>query len=247
MVLDRSGGEVDIRDVRFDVRSTVRVGKLFYREREYVVDVDLALPGELKEGSEYEATLRVSVENFAEEVAVKLSALPELVVEPAELRGAPPLEGRVRVRTSRPGTYSVAVTVYGAGKKLEERSVPVAVKGKCIVLTKPCNEVNVAGALLVSVEASDVYALLDVVRLLKMCRGSAVVKANIATPGGRVSVDVEACDHRVLEVLQSALITLARSEGAEVQAKLGFTPEGEVTADLVKDKSYMCVVRVCES
>jgi Protein of unknown function (DUF499). len=250
MVVDRSGSELDVRDIRFEVKSTVKSGKLFYVERKYIVDVDLAVPSELKEGGEYEAVLRVAVENFAEEVTVKLSPTPGLAVEPAELRGVPPLEGRVKVKTGTPGKYVLGVAVYGAGKKLEERSIPLTVKGRCVEISGPCNEIEAPNATLLYVEAEDLQALWDMIKLLKSCKGTAELTSTFTAPGSEASITVTTSDPRWLEALQSALATLAKlakSEGAKVDAKLVLKPEGEVGAEVARDKRYLCRVRVCES
>ena len=250
MVVDRSGSELDVRDIRFEVKSAVKSGKLFYAERKYIVDVDLAAPSELKEGEEYEAVLRVAVEKFAEEVTVKLSPTPGLAVEPAELRGVPPLECRIKLKAGAPGRYALGVAVYGAGKKLEERSIPLTVRGRCVEIAKPCNEIEAPNTTLLYVEAGDLQALWDMIKLLKSCRGTAKLTSTFTAPGSEASITVTTPDPRWLEALQSALATLAtlaKSEGARVDAKLLFKPEGEVSAEIVRDKRYLCIVRVCES
>ena len=249
-VLDRRGNVLDIRDVLsgFDPRSVIKAGKLFYEVKKYVVEVEPNLPEEIWEKREYRGSVKVIVENFDEEIEVKLYPDSGLEVEPSEFKGRAPLTCELKLMAERAGDYRIFIEIYGKGELLEKRILSIPVKGEWkereIIISeefKPAEE----GVKVLCVETREILGIPDVIRLAKSYGGEIRGKIAVETEEGRIILDIETSDPRVLETLWSPINTLTRilKRGtSSVDIRLIFREEPELR-DVVKFLSYPKLLR----
>lgn len=241
MVLEASGSIENLSDVLegFDPRSTVRAGKLFYREREFQVRFSYRIPEEVWEGREYEGSVSVDVKGFGGEVTVKLLPDEGLVVDPSEFAGKPPLSFGFRLSALRAGDYRIAVDILGDGRPLDRRTISVRVKGEWRereVLVNPERRREFEGREVRAVAArvEDLSGVQELARIARRFEGSIEGRILLESGENRVVIDLRTDDSRVLEMLLSPINVLSRHMGRGAgEVKVVFRFEDEPRLDEV--------------
>lgn len=227
-VEDRSGSVLDIADIKFDPRSTIKSGKLFYEKKKYPVKLEYKLPDEILEGKEYEVEVTVDVGNFEREIKVGLRADRGIRVEPSEFTGKPPLHFKFRVSAERAGNYSIKVEVQGDGNLLDSRTIGVSVEGEWIVEEVKIEQGEpVEDGKLLGVRLSDITGLPNLIRIAKSYRGKISGSLTVSGVAGSLSLEMDLEEPEVLELLWGPINNLIRAFGKEVSADIEYTPESE--------------------
>jgi len=235
-VKDRSGRILDVRDIKFDPKNTIKAGRLFYEEKRYPVEVSVKLPDEILEGREYDVEGVVEVGGFEGEVAARLKPDRGLSVEPAEFRGVPPLPIKFRLRAERAGDYTIAVEVLSSEGLLDARTISVPVKGEwreeeldalrlrdAAAGGAPLEE----GVKVVSIRVSDIRGLAELIRVAEAHPGRVEGSLTMEGEGVSLSVSISIRDPRLLKQVWPSLSNLARLPGARVALSVEYVPEGE--------------------
>ena len=231
-LIDRRGNVLDIRDIKFDPKSTIKAGKLFYEKRKYIVDIETKLPDEIWERREYEGVIEVNVENFDEELTVELRPDSGLLVKPSEFKGRSPLRRKLVLRAERAGDYMVNIEVYGRGELLERRSLSLPVRGEWKEREVKGEEVFIReGGMVASMETTEFSGIPDIIRVTKKYGG--IIEGSFKLQGinERIELRIQTRETRTLELLWSTLYSLIRSmreKEVEIYTKLTFEKEPEL-------------------
>ena len=231
-VIDVGGRVLDIRDIRFDLKNTIKSGKLFYERRKYIVEMDVNLPTEMWENGEYEGTVSVSVEGFDEEIQVNIKPSTGISIEPLEVKGKSPLTSKLSIKTSRAGDYTVKVKISGKGEVLEERTLNLRVKGKWrerVITIEDVEKIG-EGVKVLHMEVHDLLAVPDVVKVAEEFGGLLDGKIVFLNEENKdyLRINVNTNDPRVLKLLWGSINSLARISGrGKVNVDLKLHVEGE--------------------
>jgi len=211
-VMDKSGRFLDIRDIKFDPKSTIRSGRLFYEEKKYPVELDIKLPDEIVEGNTYDLEAMVFVGNFEGEVLVELKPDRGLSVEPREFRGKPPVQVKFKIGAEKAGNYRVRVEVYDGKKLLDFRTIDIPVKGEWIEeeIAVEVPERVEEGVKVVSIKATDIAHLPDLIRVAKSYPGRIDGSLTLRSESGNISLKIETEDPRTLDLLLTPINSLMR-------------------------------------
>ncbi len=228
-LLDASGNMFDVSDVlaSFDPKNTIKVGKLFYERRKYIVEIEPEMPEELWEGRKYEGKLTVKVENFSGTIKVKLK--PELKVEPEEFEGFSPLECSFTIHAERAGDYRITIEISGDEDLREKRVLSISVLGEWKIREITGDEAEKLkdrdDVKVLSIEASDLNSIRELIRVAKTenCRISG--RVHLSSEKGEVSVNFSSGDPRILEILMTPLNALRTFGEVGAGVKLQFNEE----------------------
>ncbi len=257
------GDVVDLRDVLKspDPRSEVKAGKLFYERKKYIVDMDLDIPSELWEGREYRGTLKVAVEGFKDEIKVEMDVGGDLLVEPMEFEGKPPLSLNFTITTSRPGDYELRVKVYGRGELLESRSFPISVLGEWMEYNvvvddkgQPIRESDgrpiKENVKVVYTETSNIQSISDITRILEKYGGRVEGRVKLERGEESIVLSISCSDPTILKLITSSLVALTRLPELKVTANVktsfltGKEPElGDIMRSLANPRLFKFKVK----
>ncbi len=233
-VRDRTGRILDIRDVKFDLKNTVKSGKLFYEEKRYPVELRVELPNEIIEGKEYEVRVVITVRNFEDEISVRLQPDSGLHVQPKEFSGIPPLSTVLKVRAERAGNYTIRVDVHSRRGMLDSRMINISVKGEWVeeeIEIERKEELATKEDLKVlSVRAVDVTGLFSIIRIAKSYLGGGRINGSIVLESGSVTMNlnIDTENPRLLELLWASINSIIRILGeAKTKVSISYTPRGE--------------------
>ena len=251
-VKDRSGRVLDIRDVKFDPKNTIKSGKLFYEKKKYPVVLDVKLPDEVVEGRDYDVEATITVKNFEGKVLVELQPDSGLDVEPREFRGKSPLSVKFKIKAEKAGNYNIKVEVYNGKNILDIRTISVPVKGEWIVEEieiEEKGELIKEGIKVISVEATNIMSLPSIVRIAKSYSGKISGSIALKSKSGSISLKIDTEDPKPLELLWSSINNLMKvlSE-TEAVTNMVYTPKGEpelrdVVEQIVNTKGLKFIVK----
>ena len=228
-LLDAGGNVFDVSDVLagFDPKNTVKVGKLFYEKRKYIVEIELEIPEELWEGRKYEGKLTVKVENFSETIKVKLKS--ELKVKPEEFEGLSPLECTFTVHAERVGDYRITVEISGDEDLREKRVLSISVLGEWKVREITGDEAEKLkdreDVKVLSIEATDLNSVRELIRIAKTENCKISGRVHLSSEKGEMSVNFSSTDARILEILMTSLNALRSFGEIGAGVKLQFNKE----------------------
>ncbi|MGC8987817.1 DUF499 domain-containing protein [Infirmifilum sp.] len=232
-VEDRSGRVLDIRDIRLDLKNTVKAGKLFYEEKKYPVEISCKLPDRVLEGREYEVEASIDVKNFEGEIQVKLKPDEGLTVEPREFSGEPPLSARFKIKGDKAGNYIITADVYGRDGILDSRVISVQVIGEWI---EEEIAIDTAGggkplgddAKVVSIVVSEIARLPEIAKIMRAHGGAVAGFIEINSEATKISLSIKTEDHAVLDQLYSTIVNIFRTSGAKATIETTYTPKSEL-------------------
>ncbi|RLG18083.1 hypothetical protein DRN63_02025, partial [Nanoarchaeota archaeon] len=228
-LLDAGGNVFDVGDVLagFDPKNTIKVGKLFYEKRKYIVEIEPEIPEELWEDRKYEGKLTVKVENFSDMIKVKFKS--ELKVEPEEFEGYSPLECAFTIHTERAGNYRITVEVSGGEDLREKRVLSIPVLGEWKISEVTGDEVEKLkdrqDIKVLLIEASNFNSARELIRIAKTKDCQISGKAHLSSEKGNVSVNFSSGDPRVIEILMTPFNALRSLGEVGVGIKLQFKDE----------------------
>jgi|GEM_PF-2656038 len=230
-VIDRRGKVLDIRDIRFDPKNTIKSGKLFYERRKYVVEMKVDLPDELWEKREYEGVIHVDVENFDGEVKVELQPDSGLIVEPREFKGISPVECKLKLKAEKAGDYTVKVEIYGKGELLDRRVLSLPIKGewkeKVIVIRG--GEPIKSGLKVIHVKTAELLGIPDIIKVAKSYGGLIDGKLMLQSEKETVEFKFRTENPKILELLWSPINILAKTvKATNIDIKLSPKEEPEL-------------------
>jgi len=225
-VKDKSGKVLDVRDIKFDLKNTIKSGELFYETKKYPVELDVKLPEEMLERKEYIVEANLTVKNFNDEVFVLLRPEAELEVEPKELRGRSPLSVSLKVRAEKAGNYNIRVEVYDGKNLLDARIISIAVKGEWIeeeIEAKKPDDLMVEGVKVIVIRVVDLDGMLNMIRVAKTYPGTVSGELVLESKSCKLDLKVEkAEDPKIIEMLWSSVSNLMRTL-SEVRGSVNIT------------------------
>lgn len=227
-LLDAGGNVFDVSDVLagFDPKNTIKVGKLFYEKRKYIVEIEPDIP-ELREGRKYEGKLKVNVENFSGMIKVKLKS--ELNIEPEEFEGFSPLECQFIIHAERAGDYRITVEISGDEDLREKRVLSVSVLGEWKIREITGDEAEKLkdreDVKVLSIEASDLNSVRELIRIAKTENCKISGRVHLSSEKGDVSVNFSSTDARILEILMTPFNALRSFGEIGAGVKLQFNDE----------------------
>ena len=224
---DRLGKILDIRDIKyqFDYKNIVKSGKLFYQKRKYIIEIETEIPEEIWEGKEYSGVLKVSVEEFSEEITVKLIPSSDIKVDPIDFRGKPPLEKRFKFSAPRAGNYEIGVKVYRKYELLESRSITIPVRGKWIrdIIKIGEGEPIDEEAKVIKVTTSKLLGIQEIINIMKSYGGFIGGKIEIQSEDGNINLTINTKHPTTLELLWSPINNLSRIIGKRGNINIDIT------------------------
>lgn len=221
-LLDASGNVIDVRDIKIDVRNTVRSGKLFYEVKKYPVELVHNLPSDLMENSEYTCEMTVNVKDYDGEVKVVLKPDEGIVTEPPEFTGKPPLQVKFNVKTGKPGRYSIRVEVRGDAGILDVRAIDFLVKGEWIEVEVEATEAEreaTEGVKLVVAVATTIPSADSVIRMASAYLGRLRLSTTVVASGAEISLGmnltIDKNNVNILRALWSSVTSLIKAVTSE--------------------------------
>ncbi|MCE4606659.1 MAG: ATP-binding protein [Desulfurococcales archaeon] len=231
-IKDRSGRILDIRDVKFSLKDTIKSGKLFYEEKKYPVEIKLNIPEEMLEGKEYVINAEITVKNFDEEFNVKLIPDNGLSVEPREFKGRSPLSVGFKIRAEKAGDYQVAVKVHSGDFNLDSRVISIPVKGEWIEKTLVIGDKGESvddDARVVAIIGEEINHLAEISRVAKSFPGSITGKLTLSGEAGVLSLNIDTDNADLLELTEGHINSIRNSlKMKTADVYIEYAPSGEL-------------------
>ena len=228
-LLDAVGNVLNVSDVLagFDPENTIKVGKLFYEKRKYIVEIEPEIPEELWEGQKYEGKLTVKVGNFSNEIKVKLKS--ELTLEPKEFVGYSPLECTFTINAEGAGNYRISVEISGDEDLQEKRVLSLSVLGEWNVREITGNEAenlkDREDVKVLSIETSDFNSAKELIRIARAGNCKISGKLYLNSEKGNVSVKFSSENWIIPQSLMNPFNVLRSFGEIKAEVKLQFAEE----------------------